>query len=172
MLDMLSVARNYGVLVDREMIKYIRGTFLADGLITRLSPGFDIARSLREVVEEYLIDEASRKIFSRAGALSMLTDMTIWMKTGPSAMLRALDLFERRELRLRAANGTPPERDDGLRAKALAVASVWASSILFLTLAGGPPSWKTAPWFAAVTAIFLGVWTVWMLLLLRRLSSR
>ena len=47
MLDMLSVARNYGVLVDREMIKYIRGTFLADGLITRLSPGFDIARSLR-----------------------------------------------------------------------------------------------------------------------------
>ncbi|HWF12075.1 MAG TPA: AarF/UbiB family protein [Bryobacteraceae bacterium] len=171
MLDMLSVARNYGVLVDREMIKYIRGTFLADGLIARLSPGFDIARSLREVVGEYLYDEASRKIFSRAGALSMLTDMTIWMKTGPSAMLRALDLFERRELRARAAAPAPADRNDGLRAKAMAVAAVWACSILFLTLAGGP-SWKTAPVFAAVTAIFLGLWTVWMLLLLRRLTAR
>ncbi len=172
MLDMLSVARHYGVLVDREMIKYIRGTFLADGLITRLSPGFDIARSLREVVEEYMIGEASRKVFSRAGALSMLTDLTIWMKAGPSAMLRALDLFERRELRLRSAGAPDPHKDDGLRMKIFAVAAVWASSILFLTLAGGPPSWKTSPFFAAVTAVFLTAWTLWMLLLLRRLVSR
>jgi ubiquinone biosynthesis protein len=172
MLDMLTVARNNGVLVDREMIRYIRGTFLADGLISRLSPGFDIARSLRDVVQEYLIDEASKKVFSRAGALSIMTDMTIWMKSGPSAMLRALDLFERREMRLRSSEPPPQNRDDGLRAKAMAVASVWASSILFLTLAGGPPSWKTAPGFAAITAIFLGAWTVWMLLLLRRLTAR
>lgn len=172
MLDMLTVARNNGVLVDREMIRYIRGTFLADGLISRLSPGFDIARSLRDVVQEYLVDEASKKVFSRAGALSMMTDMTIWMKRGPSAMLRALDSFERRELRLRSAAPPPERRDDGLRAKTLAVAAVWACSILSLTLSGGPPSWKTAPGFAAITAIFLGVWTVWMLLLLRRLTAR
>jgi ubiquinone biosynthesis protein len=172
MYDMLTVARNYGVLVDREMIKYIRGTFLADGLITRLSPGFDIASSLREVVEQYLIDEASRKVFSRAGALSMLTDLTIWMKTGPTAMLRALDRFERRELRLRAAGTLGPDRDGGLRAKLVAVVAVWAFSMLFLALGGGLPSWKTAPFFAAVAAGFLTVWTVWMLLLLRRLSDR
>jgi ubiquinone biosynthesis protein len=172
MLDMLTVARNNGVLVDREMIRYIRGTFLADGLISRLSPGFDIARSLRDAVQNYLVDEASKKVFSRAGALSMMTDMTIWMKSGPSSMLRALDLFERRELRLRSAAPPPQDRNDGLRAKALAVAAVWACSILFLTLAGGPPSWKTAPGFAAITVIFLGAWTVWMLLLLRRLTAR
>jgi ubiquinone biosynthesis protein len=172
MLDMLSVARNYGVLVDREMIKYIRGTFLADGLISRLSPGFDIARSLRVVVQEYMVDEASRKIFSRAGALSMLTDLTIWMKTGPASMLRALDLFERRELRLRGAGPVDSHKDDGLRTKTFAVTSVWASSILFLTLSGGAPSWKTSPFFAAVTGVFLTVWTLWMLLLLRRLTSR
>jgi ubiquinone biosynthesis protein len=172
MLDMLSVARNYGVLVDREMIKYIRGTFLADGLITRLSPGFDIARSLREVVEEYLIDEASHKVFSRAAALSMLTDLAIWMKTGPSAMLRALDLYERRKLRLRSAATPDPHRDDGLRTKTLAVAAVWAFSILFVTLAGGLPSWQTSPIFAAITAVYLTAWTLWMLLLLRRLSTK
>ncbi len=172
MLDMLSAARNYGVLIDREMIKYIRGTFLADGLISRLSPGFDIARSLREAVEQYLIEEASRKVFSRAAALSMLTDVVIWMKTGPTAMLRALDLFERRELRMRAAPAPDPHRDDGLRARAFAVVAVWASSILFLVLGGALPSWKTSPFFAAVASFFLTAWTLWMLLLLRRLASR
>jgi ubiquinone biosynthesis protein len=172
MLDMLSVARNYGVLVDREMIKYIRGTFLADGLITRLSPGFDIARSLREVVEEYLIDEASRRIFSRGAALSMLTDLTIWMKTGPSSMLRALDLVERRQIRLRTASKFDPRRDASPTKKILAVVAVWAFSILSLTLEGGPPSWQTSPFFAAVTAVFLTAWTIWMLLLLHRLWTR
>ena len=172
MLDMLTVARNYGVLVDREMIKYIRGTFLADGLITRLAPGFDIARSLREVVEEYLTDEASNKVFSRAAALSMLTDLAIWMKTGPSGMLRALDLFERRKLRLRAGATPDLHKDDGLRAKTVAVAAVWAISILFVTLAGGLPSWKTSPFFAAIAAVYLTAWTLWMLLLLHRVSTR
>lgn len=164
MLDMLSVARNYGVLVDREMIKYIRGTFLADGLITRLSPGFDIARSLREVVEEYLRDEASRKIFSRAATLSMLTDLAIWMKTGPTAMLRALDLVERRQLRMRTMAPDDSDKDEGLRNRVLAVAAVWAFSILFLTMGGGLPSWYAV--------IFLSAWTVWMLLLLRKLARK
>jgi hypothetical protein len=154
------------------MIKYIRGTFLADGLITRLAPGFDIARSLREVVEQYLIEEANRKIFSRAAALSMLTDVAIWMKTGPTGMLRALDLFERRKLRLRSAAVSDPRGDDGLRARVFAVVAVWAVSILFLVLGGEMPSWKTSPFFAAVTSVFLTAWTLWMLLLLRRLSSR
>jgi ubiquinone biosynthesis protein len=172
MLDMLSAARNYGVLIDREMIKYIRGTFLADGLITRLSPGFDIARSLRDAVQQYLIDQASRRIFSREAALSMLTDLTIWMKAGPAPMLRALDLFERREVRMRAAGTLKPGRDDGLATKVLAVAAVWTFSILFLALGGGPPSWNSSPFFAIVTAAFLIGWTLWMLLLLRRMASR
>ena len=166
MLDMLQVARNFGVLVDREMIKYIRGTFLADGLITRLSPGFDIARALREVVEAYLKDEASRKIFSRAATLSMLTDLAIWMKTGPTAMLRALDLVERRQLKLRgtATAGQDQDKDQGLRTRLLAVAAVWAVSILFLSLGGTLPSWKAA--------VFLSLWTLWMLSLLRKLARK
>jgi hypothetical protein len=102
----------------------------------------------------------------------MLTDLTIWMKTGPPAMLRALDLFERRELRLRSAATVDSRRDEGLRARVFAVVAIWALSILFLVLGGGLPSWKTAPFFAAVTAVFLTVWTLWMLLLLRRLSHR
>ena len=52
MMDLLKVCQNYGVLVDREMIKYIRSTILADGLVARLAPGVDLAGVLRRVVED------------------------------------------------------------------------------------------------------------------------
>jgi ubiquinone biosynthesis protein len=172
MMDLLTVCRDYGVLIDREMIKYVRSTVLVDGLVSLLSPGFDIAGVLRELVEEYLVDSASRKVFSRAGALSIATDLAIWMKRGPTSMLRSLDLFERREIRFRSAGNPKSGKDDGLRRRAFAAGAVWAFSMLFLVLAGGLPSWKTAPFFAAVTAIFVTSWTLWMLLLLRRLATR
>ena len=172
MMDLLTVCRDYGVLIDREMIKYVRSTVLVDGLVSLLSPGFDIAGVLRELVEEYLVDSASRKVFSRAGALSIATDLAIWMKRGPTSMLRSLDLFERREIRFRSAGNSKSGKDDGLRRRAFAAGAVWAFSMLFLVLAGGLPSWKTAPFFATVTAVFVTSWTLWMLLLLRRLATR
>ena len=171
-IDLLSILRFYGVLVDREMIKYIRSTFLVDGLVTRLAPGFDLAKQLRDLVEEYLYDEARRKVFSQAGTLSLMTDVTIWLKSGPGAMLRALDLFERGEIKLRSTIQKKQDKDVGLRTKVLAAAAVWAFSILFLALCGGIPSWKSSPFFATITAIFVTSWTLWMLLLLRRLATR
>jgi len=172
MMDLLTVSRDYGLLIDREMIKYVRSTVLVDGLVTLLSPGFDIAGVLRELVEEYLVDAASRKVFSRAGALSIATDLAIWMKRGPTSMLRSLDLFERREIRFRSAGNSNAGKDDGLRRRAFTAGAVWAFSLLFLVLAGGLPSWKTAPFFATVTTVFVTSWTLWMLLLLRRLVTR
>src|SRR5258708_36811891 len=65
MMDLLQIARQYAVLVDREMIKYIRSTILADGLVSRLAPGVDMASVLRRVVEEYLAAEARDKVFSK-----------------------------------------------------------------------------------------------------------
>ena len=171
MLDMLQVARSYGVLIDREMIKYIRGTFLADGLISRLAPGFDLAASLRDVVQDYVVDSATNKVFSRGASLSILTDIAVWMKTGPSSMLRALDIYERREIRLRAATDNKMRRDPGLHDKAFVGMAVWAASILFLAFSG-MPSWEASPVFAALTIVFMTAWTIWMILLLRRIAMR
>jgi ubiquinone biosynthesis protein len=176
MMDLLTICRDYGVLVDREMIKYIRSTIMVDGLVTRLSPGFDIAGVLRTVIEEYLVEEATRKILSKAGSLSMLTDAAIWMKTGPAALLRALDLLEQRKVRIKTSNlGTQSSSGSGTAAgavrKAFAAGAVWAFSIAFLALSGGLPSWRVAPFFAAITIAFVASWTLWTLLLLRRLAA-
>jgi ubiquinone biosynthesis protein len=175
MMDLLTICRDYGVLVDQEMIKYIRSTILVDGLVSLIAPSLDIADSLRTVVEEYLIAEARNKILSRAGGLSMLTDLAIWMKMGPAAMLRSLDMVERRQLRVRTRGGSAPGKSavpDAVRLKASAARAVWVVLMAFLVLGGGLPSWKTAPSLATLATVFVTSWTLWMLWLLRRLDSR
>src|ERR1019366_7676409 len=175
MMDLLTICRDYGVLVDQEMIKYIRSTILVDGLVSLIAPDLDIADSLRTVVEEYLIAEARRKILSRAGGLSILTDLAIWMKMGPAAMLRSLDMVERRQLRLRSRGGSGRGDSPGAdspRLRASTVRAIWTVSIVFLALGGGFPSFKTAPALATLATIFVTSWTLWMLLLLRRLDTR
>ena len=64
MMDLLTVCRNYGVLVDREMIKYIRSTVLVDGVVARLAPQLDLAQALRVVVEDYLFEQSRKKLLS------------------------------------------------------------------------------------------------------------
>jgi ubiquinone biosynthesis protein len=170
MMDLLSIARQYGVLVDREMIKYIRSTIFADGLVSRLAPGIDLALVLRQVVEDYLATEARDKIFSKGGALSLLADLTIWMQSGPSGILHALNLLDRGQFRIRAAVTAPPERDSSLRIRAIGAAIVWGLAVLMLGVVEGPAFWTPLRFPAILAASFLSLWTVWLLRLLQRLA--
>jgi ubiquinone biosynthesis protein len=172
MMDLLNVCRHYGVSVDREMIKYIRSTVLADGLISRLRPGFDLASILRRVVEGYIVEENRKKIFSTAGALSLLTDLTVWLEAGPSDFLHALDMLERRELRMSGVMKFDPDRNEGLRARAVYVGAVWVVSVLSLIFGGGFPSFRTAPFLAVLAITFVILWGLWLTRLLRRLWAR
>ena len=47
------------------------------------------------------MEEAQRKMFSNRAALPAMADVVGWLQTGPGALLRTLDLLERRELPLR-----------------------------------------------------------------------
>ena len=172
MMDLLNISRRYGLLVDREMIKYIRSTVLADGVISRLAPGFDLASVLRKVVEEYIVEENRKKIFSTPGALSFLTDLTVWLEAGPSDFLHALDMLQRRQLRMSAVMTVAPDQSEGLRARALYVGAVWVISVLFLTFGGGLPPFRTAPFLTVLAIAFVILWSGWLLRLLRRLWAR
>jgi ubiquinone biosynthesis protein len=172
MMDLLQIARQYGVLVDREMIKYIRSTILADGLVSRLAPGTDLASVLRRVVEDYMAGEARAKIFSKGGALSLLADLTIWMQSGPSGVLHALNLFDRGQFRVRAGVTAPPDKDAALRTKAIGAAIVWGLVVLILGVVAGPVFWVPLRFPAVLAAIFLALWTAWLLSLLRRLTVK
>jgi ubiquinone biosynthesis protein len=172
MMDLLSICQNYGVLVDREMIKYIRSTILADGMVSRLAPGVDLANILRSVVEQYLAGEARRKIFSQGGAMSLLADMTIWMQSGPGGLLHALSLLDRRQFRIRAGVTAPPDKDSALRIRVIGAAVVWGVAALVLGLAAGDSFWTPLKFPAILAATFLSLWTVWLLRLIQRLSVK
>ena len=172
MMDLLQIARRYGVLVDREMIKYIRSTVLADGLVSRLAPGFDLAAVLRHVVEDYLNTEARDKVFSRGGALALLADLTIWMQSGPSGLIHALNLLDRRQFRIRAGVTRPPDKNAALRIRTISAAIVWGLAVMVLVVILGPAFWTPLRFPAILAASFLALWTLWLLRLLQRLGVR
>jgi ubiquinone biosynthesis protein len=172
MLDLLSICQDYGVLVDREMIKYIRSTILADGLVSRLAPEFDLAKVLRKVVEDYLSEEAQLRAFSRAGMMSMLTDLALWMQAGPAGVLHALNLFERRQFKVHASVNNGVDKDSALRGRVIAVGLIWGVTALAMGFFTGPDFWSPMRFPAILAGIFLALWTLWLLRLLQRLSTR
>ncbi|HTM47040.1 MAG TPA: AarF/UbiB family protein [Bryobacteraceae bacterium] len=170
MMDLLTAARNYGALVDGEMVKYIRSTVLVDGVVSRLAPGLDLAHALRNVVEEYLFEQSRKKILASGGLITMLTDVAVWMKTGPSSMVRAVELFERRQINLKTFARPDPDPDRPLRLRILAGAAVWALTVVYLSLGGAAGTMRDSAFWAVIVKIFVTSWTIWLLLLLRRLT--
>jgi ubiquinone biosynthesis protein len=171
MIDLLNLCRNYGVLVDREMIKYIRSLFLADGLVSRLAPGLDLAPQIREVCEDFLAREAQGKMLSRGAALTLLADLSGWLLEGPGRLLHTLELVERRQVRLQTRSEKGRSRLEGLRLRTLFASAVW----LFLGLVGLASSRNlflggAFPGYLLLT--FWGLWTVWLVDLLRKLARQ
>ncbi len=169
MIDLLSLCRNYGVLVDREIIKYIRSLFLVDGLVSRIAPGLDLAPQIRKVCEDFLAREAQRKMMSREALLTMLADLSGWLMAGPARMLHALEILERRQVRIQTRPVRKREGQEGLRSRAVFVMGVWLG-VGILTLVTGQKLFIGRSFLGIVLVSFWGVWTVWLVDLLRRLA--
>jgi len=169
MIDLLALSRYYGVQVDREMIKYIRSLFLADGLVSRLAPGLDLAPQIRRVCEEFIARDAQGRMFSSGAALTLLADLSGWMLAGPGRMLHALDLMERRQLRLQTRRERIPSRTGGLRTRALFAVGVWLALAAF-SLASDRGIFTGASFSGYLVLVFWGLWTAWLVSLLRRVA--
>ncbi len=167
MIDLLTLCRSFGVLPKREMIKYIRSLFLADGLVSRLAPGLDYGPHLQELCEEYLMAEAQRKVMSNRAALPLLADLAGWLQTGPGGLLRSLDLLERRELpiRVNVADSGTRERP---RHQTFWVTLGWLAVLFGLLLNWDPVRANPTAVPSLVAIGFLALFTAWLLLILWR----
>lgn len=168
MMDLLRMCRTNGLLVNREMIKYIRSLMLADGLVSRLAPGLDLAPQILKVCEEYLTREARAKMASPAAALSFVLDLTGWLSAGPSRMLQILDRIDRRQLRIQTRPKEERRPPDKLWLQSALVAGSW----LALTAVLATSRWRLSA--NAVTASALAAWaawTTWLVFTLRRLRN-
>ncbi len=169
MIDLLSMCRNFGVLPRREMIKYIRSLFLADGLVSRLAPGLDYGPHLQQLCEEYVMEEAQRRALSNRAVLPLMADLAGWMHTGPGSLLRALDLLERRELPVRV-NVTGTAAGEAVGRQAFWVGMAWLVSLLVVLLrleaiVAHPTD------VASLTPLgMFGLWTAWLTAVLWKLT--
>jgi hypothetical protein len=102
----------------------------------------------------------------------MLADLTLWMQSGPSGILHALNLLDRGQFRIRAGVTIPNDKDSALRIRAVGAAIVWGLAVLTLVVTGGPALWTPVRFPAILAASFLGLWTLWLLRLLQRLSVK
>ncbi len=170
MVDLLTLCRYYGLLVDREMIKYIRSLFLVDGLVSLLAPGLDLTPQIRNVCEEYLAREAGNKLLSRGAALNFLADLSGWLSTNPAQLLRALEAIERKQARSQPRPESSSDSRENLRIRALAVGVVWFSLGIAAVAGRQTISVGSLPFSGY---LFIGLWggcTLWLANLLRRLT--
>jgi len=172
MVDLLVLLRNYGLLVDREMIKYIRSLFLVDGLVSLLAPGLDLAPQIRKVCEDFFAEEARSKLLSRGAALSFLADFAGWLAADPGQLLRTLEVIERNQesLKFSTDSGSGPGKE--LRVRTLAVGAIW----LCLAIAA-LAAWRTISFGNIRFSGYLfnglwGGWTIWLAILLRRMEKQ
>ncbi len=172
MFDLLSLCRNYGLLVDREMIKYIRSLILVDGLVSRLEPQLDIAPQIRRVCEDFYAEEAQNKMFSRGAGLTFLADLSGWLLAGPGRLLDSFERLERRQFRVRTRSASRPSNNEGLRAKAIVLTAAWLTVATALLVGYKESGIGWASPIAIVLTGFWGGWTIWILKLLRGMGAR
>jgi hypothetical protein len=171
MIDLLRMCRSYGLLPNREMIKYIRAVVLADGLVSRLAPGLDYGTKLAKLCEDYITSEVQSQILSPEFGLTFLADLSGWLQEGPTSILRALELLKRRQLRVQAYLTQRERGSSVIRLQALSAGAVWFVVAISLGL-----GWKRASTSASllpvyVAVVFLVLWSGWLIYLLWRLAK-
>jgi hypothetical protein len=94
------------------------------------------------------------------------------MQSGPSGLIHALNLLDRRQFRIRAGVTSPPDKNAALRIRTISAAIVWGLAVMVLVVILGPAFWTPLRFPAILAASFLALWTVWLLRLLQRLGIR
>ncbi|MBI3895852.1 MAG: AarF/ABC1/UbiB kinase family protein [Acidobacteria bacterium] len=170
MFDLLALCRSYGLLVDREMIKYIRSLMLVDGLVSRLSPGLDLTPQIRKVCEDFLAREAQNKLLSPGAALSFLADLCGWLSADPAQMLRAMERIERRQARSQPREYPGSDLGEEIRTRTLAAGAVWVTLAIAALWNRQMISLGALPFSGYIFIGTWGAWTIWLVSLLRRLA--
>jgi ubiquinone biosynthesis protein len=148
MLDMLILCRQAGILPERDVIKYIRSAVAADGLITRLSPGFNVARCLEEACQELVMWELQRTLRSPDVRSTVLEAGRHLLENGAARAATVLRRIAEGEVTADLDITTGVDRDARLRRQTLRLAGVVIALVAVLDLTAG----AAAPGLNLVTA--------------------
>ena len=162
--------QRHGLELNPGLLKYIRSTIVADGIISRIAPDFDFADALRNEIRENVLEEDRNAVFSAAGALSFLCDLTLGLESDPHDVLAALERMDMSEQPI-ATRGAA-RRGVGARTRAVCIGGIWVVSVLSLKIGDDWPSFRKEPVLAVLVTSFMTLWTLWLVWLARGLRTR
>lgn len=137
MLDMLIMCRNHRIWPMRDVIKYIRSAIAADGLITRLAPGFNVGRYLEDECQRLLGGELRREMLSWNTFGTLVDSSRRLAETGPARMATVLRRLAEGDLTAHVDVVTPVDRDARRRQRTVRLAGVVVALTALLELTAG-----------------------------------
>lgn len=137
MLDMIKLSRRTGIWPERDVVKYIRSSIAADGLITRFAPGFNLGRHLEMVCSRHLKWQAGRGLFTSEMLIGWASSNSHLLRDG---VLRASNFIQRLATGELSAevqrNEYHKAADVTLRLRTLQLAFIILASALMMNLTG------------------------------------
>lgn len=138
MLDMLTVCRKARIWPERDMVKYIRSAVAADGLITRLAPGFNVGRHLEAECQRLVAAEMGRDALSRDQLGALMTSTVRLISTGTARVTTILQRLADGEMIARVDVTTPNDADARHRRRTLRLAGIVVAFCALIELTTGP----------------------------------
>ena len=138
MLDMLAVCRKARIWPERDMVKYIRSAVAADGLITRLAPGFNVGRYLEAECQRLVASEMRRDALSRDQLGAVMTSAVRLIGTGTARAAAILQRLADGEMIAHVDVTTPIDADARHRRRTLRLAGLVVAFTALIELTTGP----------------------------------
>lgn len=167
MLDMLTVCRKARIWPERDMVKYIRSAVAADGLITRLAPGFNVGRYLETECQRLVAGEMRRDAMSRDQLGALLSSTVRLVSTGTARATTVLQRLADGEMVARVDVTTTMDADARHRRRTLRLAGVVVAFTALIELTTGPAEFGVNMF--TVEATLAGVALVMLVASLRKL---
>jgi ubiquinone biosynthesis protein len=139
MLDFLTLSRRAGIGPERDVIKYIRSTIAADGLITRFAPGFSVGRHLEEVCQHWIAREARRVAFSYNTLTAVVASGGRLIEDGPARAASVLRRVAEGETLGRVDLTTIARRPERVRKRTIRLAGLVVAFTALLELTAASP---------------------------------
>jgi ubiquinone biosynthesis protein len=168
MLDMLILCRKAGILPERDVVKYIRSAVAADGLITRLAPGFDVARCLEKECQELVMRDLEQTLRSPDVWSTVLESSRHLIASGPARAATLLRRIADGDVTADLDITTGADPDARLRRQTLRLAGVVVALIALLDLTAGPAQFGVN--LVTAEAVLAGAALLALLNSLRRLA--
>ena len=139
MLDMLILCRQTRIWPERDVIKYIRSAVSADGLITRMAPGFNVGRYLEEECQRLVVGESLQTMMSWDTLGTLIESTNRLAESGAARAAAVMRRIADGEITAHVDVTRTADRDAPLRQRTLRLAGVVIALAALAELTAGAP---------------------------------